>query len=279
MFSSIVQPTFLPLETVRLGRFVVNLNDPHQDYFDPECGDDIPPPEVIVKTHEQYQEVHQDAKDNSFASALTRLVSISFSNQNNLATQVTTDLVKTYQLSNSGMWFRKALKSQATRKWIERAVREGEDIYLVVGFHTLVDATVVQTRDVGRGYSGQVQAPLTELLAPGVGAMVPNWGDILDPGAGASHQQSRRTQTQFTAPGEQISAIQYRKLRFKWFASRDLDKAALERDNRWRLYWTTRGAEISDVLEVDLQDDLELEIDWDTTAVGTEGYLVTPSPN
>jgi hypothetical protein len=63
------------------------------------------------------------------------------------------------------------------------------------------------------------------------------------------------------AIGEQICAVQYRKVRFKWFSSRDLDTAALDKETRWKVYWNERGEETgtNDVVEVNLQDALELE--------------------
>jgi hypothetical protein len=50
--------------------------------------------------------------------------------------------------------------------------------------------------------------------------------------------------------------VQYRRIRFKWYSSRDLDRASLEK-NRWRMYWGLRGQEVgtNDVVEATMSDD------------------------
>jgi hypothetical protein len=56
--------------------------------------------------------------------------------------RITTDRVKTYYLDNNGECFRNAVQSEAVRRWVERTIDEGEDIYFVVGYRTIVDARV-----------------------------------------------------------------------------------------------------------------------------------------
>lgn len=54
-------------------------------------------------------------------------------------------------------------------------------------------------------------------------------------------------------PGELIYAVQYRKLKFAWYRSRDLDSAQLQLGNCWLSLFTERGEyddEDEDVIEV-----------------------------
>jgi hypothetical protein len=63
----------------------------------------------------------------------------------------------------------------------------------------------------------------------------------------------------YTACGDGMYAVQYRKLRFKWYSSRNLEKATLEKDNRWKLSPEARGdddGDEDDVVEVLLDDGL-----------------------
>jgi hypothetical protein len=62
------------------------------------------------------------------------------------------------------------------------------------------------------------------------------------------------------AAGEQIHAVQYRKVRFRWFSSRDLDRATLEKGNRWKVHGSLRGQEVgtNDVLEAAISEDERL---------------------
>ena len=63
--------------------------------------------------------------------------------------------------------------------------------------------------------------------------------------------------------GELVIAVQYRKVKFKWFSSREVDKAVLERSvNRWKVFLLRarqmeNGA--TDCVEVDLQETLVME--------------------
>ena len=61
----------------------------------------------------------------------------------------------------------------------------------------------------------------------------------------------------FVAEGEQVSAVQYRKVQFKWYLSRDLDRAALEKGSRWKVHSSLRGQEIgtNDVVEAIISSD------------------------
>jgi len=44
---------------------------------------------------------------------------------------------------------------------------------------------------------------------------------------------SEEKQHKFVAPSEQIIAVQYRKVVFKWYSSRSVDRATLESGSRW----------------------------------------------
>src|SRR2546423_3606683 len=255
--STLIYQTFLSSESIRLGRFVRNINEPQSDFLDPDC--DLPSESVIVKPHLGYQELQQNAQKRSFATTLTSVVSASRTKRNNVYTQVTTDRVTTYQLGNSGSWFKAAVKMHATREWIKESLDQGEDIYVVVGYHTLLDAKIIEGAvELGES-AAQLSLPVTAAIA-GAGVIVP-LGDIADPEIAADNSKTKSLQRRYVAIGEQVCAVQYRKVRFKWFSSRDLDAAALEKDTRWKVYWNVRGQEIgtNDVVEVDLQDELELE--------------------
>src|SRR5436853_4974412 len=141
-----------------------------------------------------------------------------------------TGQVTTYQLDNSGAWFREAIKKPTTREWIEESIEQGDDIYVVVGYYTMLNAVVVEGSAELVGSSAQLEMPVTaSLAAAGVVVALDN---IMDPGVNASNTNQRRIQRRFVASGEQVCAVQYRKVCFRWFSSRDLDKAFLERESR-----------------------------------------------
>jgi hypothetical protein len=131
--TTLIYHTFLSVESIRLGRLVRNVDVPHSDYVDPDC--DLRPDSVIIKPHLRYEEVQQSTTDKSFTALLARLVSASRTKRNKAYTQVTTDRVTTYQLGNSGMWFKSAIKMETTQEWIKESIDQGDDIYVVVGYH------------------------------------------------------------------------------------------------------------------------------------------------
>ena len=256
MRQSVLLPqTFLPLESVQLGRLVLNVQSPESDFRDL-----IPlnPHDVIVKPAAHFQGQESSATATEFGSALCHLLSLTRSKQKGNTTRITSDRVTTYLLNNSGHWFRQAVQDKDTRKWIEDANRRGDDIYLVAGYHTLLDARVYETGAHQTTTVGNMALPIAEALTATTGMPVP-FGEVIDPSMTAGHQQQQAGQHSFTAPGEQVSAVQYRKVQFKWYTSGELHDKPLG-PNQWRTYWTFRG-QTDDMVEVDVGDDLELEED------------------
>lgn len=248
---NIIWQSFLPLESIKLGRFVLNLDEPHQDYLDPAC--DLTP-EVLKRPQLRYLDVQNTVKDAGFTAALTSLASASRSSQKAKVAAVTTEQSTIYQLGNSGRWFKAALKDQETRKWIEEVIGTGEDVYVVVGYQTMVDATVFGDMARSKNFQARLQLPVSE-AASAAGA-VTVIGDLADPALDIHGQRDDGTRRQFVAAGEQVYAVQYRKVRFRWFSSRDLDRAALK-ESRWKVHGNLRGQEVgtNDVLEAAISED------------------------
>ncbi|KAB5513049.1 hypothetical protein GE09DRAFT_1232254 [Coniochaeta sp. 2T2.1] len=138
----------------------------------------------------------------------------------------------TYVLDNSDTWFDEATLLPATRLWLDQAFDRGQDVYVVVGFHTVTNARVMQESLAGGSAGGQITVPVGLSLAA-AGAIVP-FGSALDPSAAVYQQGSDGTQPQFVAPGEHICAVQYRKICHQWLSSKHIDKAGLSVDPRWK---------------------------------------------
>jgi hypothetical protein len=243
--------TFLPHQSVQLGRLVLNVQEPQADFIDP-----LPnaPQDVIIKPQNQFHGQESSATAGDLGSTLCHLLSVSRSKQKRVLTRITTERVTTYLLNNSGHWFQQAVQDEQTRKWIETANRRGEDIYLVVGYHTVLNAQVYESGTQHHTTAGNIALPVAEALTA-TGIIVP-FGEVIDPSIKAGHQRSQAGQLSFTAVGEQICSVQYRKVQFKWYTSRELHDKPLG-PNKWKTYWTFRG-QTDDMVEVDLQDDLKL---------------------
>lgn len=267
----LVQQFLVNRESVQLGRFVVSVEELEEEYHDPPCD---PPAECTVTTQTKYKVSQQTDADSDFTAALTRLVSASRSKRSKTSTQVTSDKVTTYKLNQLGTWFQRSIKLEATRKWMEQVIDQGDDIYLVTGFHTLHDARIVEDVAIGGHIGGHAQIPLSAALVAS-GVLVP-FGDTIDPSVSVKQTHDQGTRRTYTAPGEKICAIQYRRVRYRWFSSRELDKSYLDKRNVWKAYTTLRGKGVDDVLEVELQeerdpDEVELGPGYEKDTLGAEG--------
>ncbi|KFZ22972.1 hypothetical protein V502_02551 [Pseudogymnoascus sp. VKM F-4520 (FW-2644)] len=207
MPASVLLPQFfLPLSAVNLGRFVTNVDEPHRDFHDPVCD---PNYDITEKVQAKYDSVHRSANHSSFASELTSFLCSSFSKRSKTSIRITANQVKTYYLNNTGQWFRDAVQSEQTRKWIERTIDEGDEIYVVVGYHTVLDARIVEQSGEQRTSGGSLTIPVSTAL-PSAGVAV-LFGGLTDPSLAGSRGRIEDEQRCFVAQGEQIWAVQYHK--------------------------------------------------------------------
>jgi hypothetical protein len=253
MRASVLLPqVFLPHSAIKLGRFVTNIDEPHREYHDPSPCKSF---SVIAKVETRYDSTDVLEGHRNFASELTTFLSSSISSRTKTSIHITTDQLKTYYLDNAGLWFRDVVRFEDVRKWIERTIDEGEDIYIVVGYHTALDARIVERFQEQKGLDGKLAMPLPTALAAS-GVVVP-CGDIVDPGLVGSRGRAETQQRQFVAQGEQVIAVQYRKVHFRFFFSKNVDKATLAKEARWVRYDRPRylQSDGEEMVEISLEDD------------------------
>ena len=118
--------------------------------------------------------------DGVAASQLTTFLSSSFSKRLRASIRITANQAKTYYLNNVGQWFRDAVQSRETREWIERTIDEGEDIYVVVAYHTLLDARIIEQLGGQSTAGGNLAIPVSTALTA-FGVVVP-FSSVADPG-------------------------------------------------------------------------------------------------
>ncbi|KAH0557192.1 hypothetical protein GP486_005019 [Trichoglossum hirsutum] len=271
--SILLSQFFLPPSAVSLGRFITSLDNPHQDFHDPLCSSS---PEVIERVQVQYDSIRLSVKNQNMASQLTTLLSSSFSKRLKASIRISADQAKTYYLNNAGQWFRDAVRSKETQRWIERTIDEGEDIYMVVAYHTLLDARIIEQLGAQSAAGGSLAIPVstvsTSLTASGVVV-----SSVADPGVGGTRRRTEDEQRHFMAPGEQTYAVQYRKVRWSWFASNKVDKVMLAKKAWWERYDRPRylESEAEDMIEVDLEDETALEGDRNENAIEFEEVFVS----
>ncbi len=256
----IIPQFFLPPESVKLGRFVTSIDEPHQGYHDPPSAE---PPKQITSRRESYVGAREEGSNATFGSSLTSLMSAGFSKQAKLQMKITAEQVTTYTLDNSDGWFDSATSLPATRTWIERAIDRGDDIYMIVGFHALTNASIVHESARGSDVDGQVHVPISLSLAS-VGIVAP-LGALIDPSFKASSHGVDNSQSSFQAPGERISAFQYRQIRHKWLSSNKVENLRPAKSARWSSVEKGRAEDDGedDLIEVETAPVEELDGEWD----------------
>jgi hypothetical protein len=272
MMTSILLPQLLPLDSVKLGRFVTRFDQPHQNYHDPPSQH---PPHDHVFVVAAYTGEHQTTGHSAFGTTLTSLMSASYSKRAGAKFCVATDCLKTHALDNSDSWFDDVTSLSGTRSWIERAIDRGEDTYLIVGFHTITNAKISNESIVGNSMSVEMNLPAALSLAA-AGIVLP-LATPLDPGVGAQRKARDSSRSEFVVPGEQVCALQYRKVRHKWLSSKRLNKARLSAMRQWSSMETSRDEEEGedDVIEVELAEVESPGEGWDQENAGSESIFVS----
>ncbi|WKT54188.1 hypothetical protein QSH57_004772 [Fusarium oxysporum f. sp. vasinfectum] len=255
---------FLPLKSVRLGRFIKNIHHPHEGYYEPP---NIDVPEAIVSQF-SFSSLNQQNRRTRFESALTSLVSSGFSKRLQSEFHLAPACGSNYSLDNSDAWFDKAVSLPDTRKWIENAALRGHKIYIIVGIQTFTDTRIVQKSARGQQAGGQVNAPVSLFLTAATAVMP--FAELVDPAIHGEHQNIESDQLCLLAPGEQVCSLQYRRVKTRWLSSRLIEPLQLSETRRWscmegdkRDTYEDSDEEDEGTIEVDLGDVEEFNEDWD----------------
>ncbi|KAG6361602.1 hypothetical protein INS49_009829 [Diaporthe citri] len=191
---------------------------------------------------------------------LLSLLSLTPSAPRKSSTTLTSRLCVIHQLREPNVYFSSACGEESVRTWLEEGSRSLYDnVYLVCGFKTLTDAEITVSRSTGTDVdvSAGVSA---SLLTAASGVPLPILSDSgLDVSVGFSSANERSGTMGYTATGEHVYAVQYRKIKFSMFSSRKVEKAYLERGNRWKSYVGARaGDDVDDGIDVEISGPIDL---------------------
>lgn len=260
MRSTILLPTLLSPSSVRLGRLVLNTRSPHEDFIDPLDDDDRPSPkDTIVNIRKNFEETRKYSKSSKLRSYFTEFLSISYQSQSSGVSTISAPQVTVHELKNHPTWFQDACSLPGIRTWLEARIDDGKTVYLIVGFQSLRDARLLQSTSSRTSQGATAKIPVADLT--GVRTPV-----AVTPKAQGDHETGHEQNSAYDAPGEQIFAVQYRKIKFQWLSSRTIDNIVLD-ETRWKAFWDSRGTdddeEEEDVLEVSLADMSDYDISDD----------------
>jgi len=268
-FSVFVNP-LLVQDSIELGRLVLDVHHPWQD-FCPSTSGRLTRADITVNSSFRIRDILDKSKGTRFHLRLTKFLTSFYKTENATLSTVVAPEATSYMLLNSRLHLGRTCKDQVTRDWLETVIQERWNAYMIVGIHTVKDAEVTHDHRNVVETKASIQLPVDTLAAPGAGALTP--GDIPDLDAGAEKWRERGESSSFVAPGEQVIAIQYRKLKFKWFSSRTLESAYLEKGNRWKVYLLGDKAEpgedakdvedVEDVVEAEFEEIAAINVDGD----------------
>lgn len=238
-----------PREGVQLGRLVTNLTAPQSFYY-PPGRQTFAEGDFYSVTSKDFADLHKNTKDSKLESVLTSITSALSKSHDNVVGRIANTVCITYFLDNAEGRFGRMCEDKAAQTWFENAYKKRKDVYLVTAIQTLTEANLELK---------QIKESEVKCNQPSLGLQITASSTntrLGDPNLLLEQRTESYRITGFVAEGEQIYAIQYRKVQFRLLQSHNLQEADLEEGNRWKVMWKTMGAkeEDKDTLEVTLRD-------------------------
>ncbi|KAJ3494766.1 hypothetical protein NLG97_g3865 [Lecanicillium saksenae] len=267
-------PLFTSPEAVKLGRFITNIEEPNEAYYEPPLAAE----DLRVLTNEFTFTGHQKSSyKGGFGSTLASLLSVNISKRVDDSAYIAQARAVSYALDNSEAWFDKAVDLEGTQRWIERAALRGRRIYMIVGIQTLHDPHVIMASSRGSEVKGQVSVPVA-LAATTAGVVVPAFGGgtDTDPSLLGDHTSLMSGKSEYIAPGERVCALQYRKVGYRWMSSKVVDTLRLSKTRRWScMEGEMRTAHDLDEEDEDGEDVMVVELDDEEDPIPSESASAT----
>ena len=243
-----VHSHLFPREGVQLGRLVTTVEMPQFSYY-PTAKRHFLKGDVYSVASRDFHPLKDKSKNTRLEAVLNSIASLMFGHAEDLGTKISNTICITYYLDNVDAKFTTMCKEKAARTWFENAFKRRKHVYMVTAIQTLTEASMeLESSDVNeRKAMGSV--PLAKVAGN------PSPSGLGDLRLLAEYRKKKHVETGFVAEGEQIYAIQYRKVKFNLFSTRDVGEAYLEEGNRWKVMWKTMGAApagAKDALEITL---------------------------
>lgn len=257
--SSLLLSHPIPRDSIELGRLVLDVKYPNHDFCQPrvplDYGHETPktatsagflfgagPSAVSTQRFENFHEAIEGASDRRLHASLLNVLSFSPSNPKNTSATVTGPLCTIHELRDSTAYFAAACCEPRVRSWLEAQSRRPlQSVYLVCGLKTVTDANVELAMSRGSEADFTVGVSGSQ-IATAAGMPVPLPSALgLDVEAGLHLRKDFREKSSYNATGEQVFAVQYRKVSFAWFSRSKVDRSYLERGNHWQSTMNSRA--------------------------------------
>ncbi|KAI1413913.1 hypothetical protein F5Y13DRAFT_198321 [Hypoxylon sp. FL1857] len=273
----------IPVDSIGLGRLVTDPKYPDQDFIQPSFNeisketaslqssnpDDTSfTPDIATQKFQDVSEILEHAQGTRLELNLLNILSFATSkppqNTSTNFTKISSTTCIVRKLRNTGEYFAAACQQPLVRDWLQRKSRRyRNNIYMVCGFRTLADAKIEQASKREAGLDISVNVPATLIAgAAGVPLLAPTMD--LDLGGSLATESNSNEKVKYTAAGEQVFTVQYRRVRVSRFSAKKVDSAYLEQGNRWYSFLQSRASQAEDdenvdVVEAELAQSLEPE--------------------
>ncbi|EWG41166.1 hypothetical protein FVEG_03323 [Fusarium verticillioides 7600] len=258
--------TPIDLGKIKLGNLVPNVSQPHIDAFEPIT---LPEDEIHVSEQLDFRTRIEQNKGSTLEATLTQLLSGSWNNSRAHVLNLSACKAMCYEVKSPLAFFKEIISQDRTRLRLQDAIGNGHKMYVITALRTVINAEVSQSISTSKDISTGVGVPLGAILAGGIdptGGLADIQGNI---GRGNSAQQTQV----YLSPTEQVYAVGYRRIGFKWFASKRIDSAFLDVKNRWKVMGEEmmgdEDEDEEDIIEADLEETLD---DDDIGGVETISY-------
>lgn len=232
--------SLIPADSLRIGRLVIDIEDPLQDYLDLFTSVD---PKIVEVVHPDDRSAGS-ASSKTFVDFLAGLASTALSRSNNRAITVEARSAKTYAIADVDSWFKEACKDEDTQKWLEDMVL-AESVHVIVGYHTLAEIRLLD------GEENQ------------------NVPDKAQNETGRAQEEPPAIVLQ-----ESICAIRYAKVSLSWISSDQVDQAIIDQRGLWHSHQAVRGERESYVVDTRIEEDLEYEDILEKSIFGSDNAFI-----
>jgi hypothetical protein len=208
-FFATFSSSYLNLDEIKLGELVLNIRDPNEA-FCPYFPITLTESDYDCRLFGEVGGSNKDERSSSFSAMLTKLVTLGVHSNKMDEETIRAKQAKTYGLKNHEPYLQRQLKDKKTMDWV-LTHRRNKDIYMIIGYHTVVDAKVNNNHWLDKQMEVKATIPASEAALPG-SSNTPI-GQAMDVGLDAKGSHKRDQAISFLAPGERIIGIKYRKLR------------------------------------------------------------------
>src|SRR5271154_5737868 len=193
---------------IPLGSLIPNIRSPAQDALKKaklKKGVDY-----LVNADENFSGRITDESKTFFKAAITRVFSSMLDFESQDTFYVTSETARRYELRQPNLVFHQLCQDDDVKKWLEEGYHDKQDSHLVIGFRTLLNARLFRKAQQATDAAIQFHIPTG---APAGDPTPTGEGDVKIAG-GHGHKSGR--EGEFTALGERIYAICYRKIVLKF---------------------------------------------------------------